>query len=42
MAHSTISDVLKFKQRFEFDGGVMETGESLFSGIRHTLTNGVE
>jgi hypothetical protein len=39
MADSTISDILKFKQKFEFDADVMETGESLFLGSRQILTN---
>jgi hypothetical protein len=39
MASYTISDVLKFKQKFEFDADAPETGESLFSGSRQILTN---
>jgi hypothetical protein len=39
MADSTISDVLKFNQKLEFDDDVTETGESIFSGSRQILTN---
>jgi hypothetical protein len=39
MIDSIITDVLKFKQKFECDGDVTETVESLFSGSRQVLTN---